>query len=131
MDRKSFAEILAGVKAENPNPRVQDFTNWEPQSLRDQSGHELRPLGSITPADARQLVLEGAVLAWDGCGCGDYPPAWIDPRVARTAADRGKPTLEQGNACRTHLDLWTDDCGDLVCMHGDVAWGFAYPTAPS
>lgn len=122
MEKKSFAEILAEVKDANPNPRGSDFSNREPEPLSDQAGHHLSLVGELRPASVRQLVLDGVPLAWDPCGCCDFPPLWIDPDRARAAAKKGKPVLREGNACATYLDLWRDACGDVVVAHGEVDW---------
>lgn len=120
---ETFAQIVARTRAEPPAPEVED-----PAAPRMPDGRRLVELrAAIDPAEARELVAAGALLAFEGCGCGGGPgcaPTWYDADERRRAAEvvpRVRAKRHPG-----WIDLWSpvDDPGaQVVYVHGEVLWG--------
>jgi hypothetical protein len=85
----------------------------------------------ITPADAAEQIRQGALLAFEGCGCGGSGAcsiSWIDAPMLRALRET-KPTFVKGYGSPTWIDLWSGDGVAVVFAHGDVEWGDALPIA--
>lgn len=123
---KSFAEIVAEAKAEPlPAREVRPGGYSRQGEFFDPSGHLLTKTGQLNPSEARALVLDGAQLAFEGCGCGGWSgclPDWTDSELSRQLAEASQPRLLKSDA-PTWLDLWENDAGQVVYAHGDVRWG--------
>ena len=96
-----------------------DFFSPEGELLR-------RTKARATPSEARKLVLLGARVAYEGCGCGgsgDCAPSWLDGEdVAKTAA-ASKPRFTDKYGSPTWIDVWRSSDDAIVFLHGDVRWG--------
>jgi hypothetical protein len=122
--KPTFADIVNEVLATPPAPidvRAGRF-NASGQFF-DPSGSVLtRVSSSISPADAARMVAEGALVVFEGCGCGGSAggcvPQWI-------AAEKlsGKPAFIKGFGSPTWIDSWSSDASRVVFVHGDVQWG--------
>lgn len=123
--RKSFAEIVAEVQAA-PGSGADDLTD-RTNTLRDPNGTVLeRTLPDATPQLAARLVREGALLAFEGCGCGGWagcPLVWID-EAGRSRAAQATPRF--GRHARrgwpSWIEVWEGSTATLVYVHGDVVW---------
>ena len=125
---KTFAEILAQAKSEPKAERV-----VRPGGLNaageffDLAGNLLTRLGEISPEQAQQLVADGALLAFEGCGCGGSAGCkaeWVDASV-RGGLARTSPRFVKGYGAPTWIDVWQGEDGYVVYAHGDVEWGDA------
>lgn len=129
-DEKTFAEIVAETLAE---PRPMGVPDLRPGSFNangeffDRDGHLLAQVGEVTPGEARKLVAQGALLAFEGCGCGGWAgcqPEWIEESV-RAELGASKPRFVRAYGSPTWIDLWRSEAGTVVFAHGDVEWGDA------
>lgn len=100
----------------------------------NQAGEFFSPTGTrlkqeraeLTPAQAQQLVADGALVAYEGCGCGGSggcTPTWASDQQLEQARIGSKPRYVKGFEAPTWIDLWTDDTTQVVFAHGDVEWG--------
>ena len=120
---ETFAQIVARTLAEPPRPEPED-----PSTPRLPDGRRLTEVRSaLTPGEARDLVAGGALLAFEGCGCGGGPgcePRWYDADERRRAT-----TVLPRIRAKTHpgwIDLWSpvdDAATHVVHVHGEVLWG--------
>jgi len=96
--------------------------------LFDPAGHLLTKATMITAVEARDLVLHGAQLAFEGCGCGGWAgctPIWIGADERLLLAAGSAPRIVNKHDFPTWIDLWRSDEGSVVYAHGDVEWGDA------
>lgn len=129
-NEKTFAEIVAEALAEErpvgvPMVRPGSF-NAEGEFF-DPEGHLLNRVGEVTPKEARAYVASGAMLAFEGCGCGGWAGCqaeWIEEAV-RAELGAMKPRFVKGYGSPTWIDLWRSEVGLVVFAHGDVEWGEA------
>jgi hypothetical protein len=126
---KPFADIVAELSAQ---PKVQrQVTPGEHNrqgDLFDPAGRLLTKAHEITTAEARESVLNGSQLAFEGCGCGGWSgcmPIWIGADERREIAARSKPRFVKKHGSPTWIELWHSDDGSVVYAHGDVEWGDA------
>jgi hypothetical protein len=80
----------------------------------------------LTPAEALRHVAGGALLAYEGCGCGGMAgcaPVWAEASELTELASGPKPRFVKGFGAPTWIDLWTDGTREVVFAHGDVEWG--------
>lgn len=85
-----------------------------------------RTKAQATPSEARKLVLLGARVAYEGCGCGGgggCTPSWLDREDAAKAAAATKPQFTGEYGSPTWIDVWKGDADTVVFLHGDVRWG--------
>lgn len=128
----TLAEIVEEVRA-TPRPpiAVRKGSFNSAGQLFDPAGAPLTPVKNpITPARAAELVAEGALVAFEGCGCGGFAggcqPEWADSEslTRLTAADN--PRFVKGYGSPTWIDEWSSDSSTVVFLHGDVEWGDEY-----
>lgn len=128
--RRSFADIVAEVRAEPiPAREVRPGEHSAAGELFDPDGAVLSRVGELSPGQARTYVRQGALLAWEGCGCGGWQgcqPTWYDDAARRILAERAAPRFRpRRHGAPTWIDLWQGDGGPVVYAHGDVVWGDA------
>jgi hypothetical protein len=97
----------------------------------DLDGEQLQRVKSeVTPAEAQRLVLAGAAVVIEECGCGGWAgcrPEWIaDDQLAQLRGGP-KPRFTGRHDAPTWIDAWANDVRTVVFAHGDVEWGT--PTA--
>lgn len=117
---ETFADTVARTRAEPPVPEPDD-----PDTPRLPSGERLvRVCHDLPPGEARDLVAGGALLAFEGCGCGGgrgCAPTWYDEHERRRAAAL-LPRV-RGRRAPSWIDLWTaPDDSVVVYAHGEVLW---------
>jgi len=92
----------------------------------DLSGNVLtRTSSDVTPKTARDLVDSGAVVAFEGCGCGGgngCGPEWFVGDVLDSLRGGPGPRFVKGYGSPTWIDVWTSDESRVVYAHGDVSW---------
>lgn len=126
-ERRTFADIVAEAAAEPPHVRVvRPGGHNDDGDFFDPAGNLLVRVREIASRTARELVRDGAQLAFEGCGCGGgvggCPTTWIAPALAMAAAEAASPRPVKGFGSPTWIDHWTGDGGDVVYVHGDVEW---------
>lgn len=130
--RQTFSEIVSEVVATPPAPRAganairPGFINGAGEFF-NRSGNLLALTSEVTPLEARQLVLEGADVAFEACGCGGAggcAPAWFD---AAEFVGQTRPRFVRGSGSPTWIDLWQSEGAKVVFLHGDVEWGEVVP----
>jgi hypothetical protein len=93
----------------------------------DLSGHVLTCTTSdVTPETAQALVDDGAVIAFEGCGCGGgngCGPEWFVDDALASVRGGSRPRFVRGYGSPTWIDVWTSDESTVVFAHGDVVWG--------
>ncbi|CAM5314203.1 hypothetical protein [Leifsonia shinshuensis] len=130
----TFAEIVAAVKlSADDSARSRAEKDARPGALGrdgalyDRQGLRMtRSIEELGPAEAADLVRDGAGVAFEGCGCGGATGCaieWAGPDEAITAARRGEPVFVRGHRAPTWIDLWQGDGARVVFLHGDVTWG--------
>lgn len=80
----------------------------------------------LTPAGAMDLVLAGARVVWDSCGClggcGDLE--WFDRAAGPGLVQSGPPVLRTRKGTPGELSYWRSADGrTLVLASYDVRWG--------
>lgn len=95
--------------------------------LFDPSGARLTLRTSeITPAQAADAVRDGAILAFESCGCGGgiggCEIEWFDFADHARGIPGGVPTFVNEYGSPTWIDLWSGE-RPVVFAHGDVKWG--------
>lgn len=128
--RKTFAEIVAETVATPTQESTKSFGIFDDAGdMWDPDGNRLHRIKSeITPARAREMVREGAQLAWEGCGCGGWrgcQPTWVSTAARLRLGEGSKPRFTNRYGSPTWIDLWDGDAGKVVFAHGDVEWGDA------
>lgn len=107
-------------------PRARDSEDvW--LRLSDPTGRAWREVEpTISPRRARELVADGALLAWDDCGsCGwGAPIDWLSPADALALAAGGEPVLRNDRRHAAELSAWISrDGAMLVLASMSVTWG--------
>ncbi len=124
---KSFAEIVAETRAEpRPKREVRPGSFNRAGEFFDPAGNLLTKAGQLTPAQATSWVRRGALVAWEGCGCGGWSgckPTWVDEDELHSLATGAKPRFTKRHGSPTWIDLWEGASGPIVFAHGDVEWG--------
>ena len=120
-DRTSFEDVVTGLRKARPIAALPDtvpFGQLPPTDLK----RVAYPIAvrALRPAQARELVADGAALAWDGCGCGAAQClTWFGSSDCDRLAASGKPLAGKGG-----LWLWSDADGDLaVLAESGNEWG--------
>lgn len=120
----TFSEIVDEERAK-PDPRLRQV---RPGHV-DVDGELVDPDGNlvvsvtaqITPKQARQLVDEGALVAFEECGgLGGCSPSWFAPEQVPAGV---RPRFVKGYGSPTWIDLWEGEESTVVFLHGDVEWG--------
>ncbi|MFT4265044.1 MAG: hypothetical protein QM572_16795 [Nocardioides sp.] len=123
---RTFAEIAAEAKAAPKHERTVRPGGFNVNGeLFDPSGHLLSRIGEVSPKRAQELVADGALVAFEGCGCGGSvgcETEWIEPGVLGILAS-SRPRFVKGHGSPTWIDLWEGDAGLALYAHGDVEWG--------
>lgn len=121
-----FANLVAEVRSQPPRERVvrPGGVNRDGDFF-DPDGRMLRLTAEeISPAAARTSVAGGAQVVFEACGCGggggDCVPDWID---TTGLTELPEPRFTDANRTPTWIDLWSSDQGEVVYLHGSVAWG--------
>lgn len=95
--------------------------------LFDPSGRPLLPQHEdITPKQAQELVRAGALVAYEGCGCGGWTgcqPEWLDSEALSRLRSAPQPKLVGGHGAPTWIDVWSSDLEQVIYLHGDLMWG--------
>lgn len=129
--KQTLAEIVAEVRAAPPEPVVvrPGAVNASGQFF-DPAGALLTSQRSIDPAQAAALVADGALVAFEGCGCGGFgggcQPEWADESARERLASAGSPRFVKGFGSPTWIDEWSSESSTVVFLHGDVKWGEEY-----
>jgi hypothetical protein len=80
---------------------------------------------AVGPAEAVQRVSDGALVAFEGCGCGGWAgcaPEWFTgDRLLRLRTGPG-PRFVRGHGAPTWIDVWASGAGEVVFAHGEVDW---------
>lgn len=78
----------------------------------------------LDPTAARRLVREGALVAWDPCGCGGACGlTWLDDEARRRLSDN-TPEVRPSKRYEGALVRWQDANGrDLLVVRGPIQWG--------
>jgi hypothetical protein len=134
--KKSFSEIAADIRVKADSdigrrggPPTRPGTFNLAGEFFDPTGVLLRLATSeITPDQAANAVRNGALLAFESCGCGGGPGGgckiqWFDSADLGRAKLHGEPTFVRGFGSPTWIDLWSGDDRQVVFAHGDVKWG--------
>lgn len=83
----------------------------------------------IAPARALEAVKDGALLAFEACGCGGGAGGcrieWFEPGDVVDAAGAAEPVFTDLHGSPTWIDLWSGPNRSVVFAHGDVRWGTA------
>ena len=134
--RPSLAEIAAELKgAADAEPRDDEeppTPGWftEAGQLIHLDGTPLTRERKITPKEAAVLVVAGADVAFEGCGCGGYvgcQPWWCDEEELAALKLVGKPRIINRSGSDTWIDLWTGNSRNVVLLNGDVKWDRIIP----
>lgn len=94
----------------------------------DPSGTVYRELARVVSgAHVVELVSQGALVAWDSCGCGGYCPVdWLDEAQRAALLAGGAPRIRVKNRPEASMSQWrADDGSSLVLLSGPVRWGTA------
>lgn len=78
----------------------------------------------LSPRRAYELVVAGAVVAFDDCGCDGFCGlAWADHDKLQRLVRHGPPRVRRKGKGFSSLEEWRTDSGDpLVVARGDVRW---------
>lgn len=124
--KPTFAQMLAEERSKPVSKPVirRGHFNLEGQFF-DPEGRLLEKVRSdITPKQAREAFDGGALVAFEGCGCGGQyggcSPEWIS---ADLLGDAKGPRFVKGYGSPTWIDEWAGEDVSVVFLHGDVAWG--------
>lgn len=128
----TFSEIVDEERAK-PDPRLRNVRpghfNHDGEFF-DPEGNLVMPVKSeITPNQARHHVEDGALVAFEGCGCGGMngcSPSWFRPDELPSGV---RPRFVKGYGSPTWIDLWEGEASTVVFLHGDVEWGDVLDTA--
>jgi hypothetical protein len=127
--KPTFAEIVDQVLATPPTPIVVRAGGF------NTSGQFFAPSGeqvvlkktSVSPSEAAELVAAGALVVFEGCGCGGSAggctPEWLDTEQVARIRVAGKPEFIRGYGSPTWIDYWIGESETVVFLHGDVKWG--------
>lgn len=126
--RPTFAQIVAAVEAA-PLPVVEPVVvtpgKFSGATLFDLAGNALAEVDgrALEPDEVRAAVLDGALVVWDDCGCGEYCNAliWPEPADLRREAARSAPRYRKQD--RARVTRWTGDGGDVLLVSGGYRWG--------
>lgn len=122
---RPFADVVREVReAEDGTPAPRELPG---RRLVDPAGRAWREVEEdLTEDRARELVRDGAGLAWDDCGSLGHgaPVDWVPRDEAAALAAAGPPVLRTGRHRSAGLSAWrTDDGAWLVLASMSVRWG--------
>jgi hypothetical protein len=121
--RPTFSELLDQEKSQVVEPQSPAFDEV------DDDGRGLVLVeNSISPERAHQLVLDGAVVAWDDCGSRGWSGnkvVWFDDADTRRLATAGPPTLRRKKNHRDAnlVEYRREDGRPVVIAEMSVRWG--------
>ena len=124
----TFREIVGEERSRPPVPRrpvVPGTFDLDGQLYGPSSDRLTKVRAEITPAQARSFVDAGALVAYEGCGCGGWHgcvPSWFRPDELPAGVP---PRFVKGLGSPTWIDRWESDVSVVVFLHGDVEWGDA------
>lgn len=127
--QQTFADIAEEAKSRPASPAGRNDARPgrfnAVNDLFDPAGNLLlRVAEKVSPAEALELVRAGALVAYEGCGCGGYPgcqPEWpaANQRAALRLAD--EPSFPT-SATPSWIDVWRGAGGPAIFVHGVVRW---------
>lgn len=121
--RPTFAEVVAEARAAVPAPPpAPPCPGWYDGEIVERDGTVwVRVERGISVAAAHRLVVAGARVVWDPCGCGGYcTPTWVD-RAGLVAMTARRPDVPRDRDAS--FDHYADQRhGVLVVVSGDVSW---------
>jgi len=134
----TFAELLKqptwseGDAQKSRKPAARPGGHNAAGELFDPSGRPLRLLHEdLTPDQAQEWVRSGALVAFEGCGCGGWTrcqPEWLSTDALSQLRSAPAPEFGRGHRAPTWIDVWSSDQSQIVVyLHGDVRWGDAAP----
>jgi hypothetical protein len=120
-EHTSFEDVVTGLRRARPIPALPDTVPFGQLPPTDPQ-RVAYPIAvrALRAAEARELVADGAALAWDCCGCGAAQCLrWFGSSDRDRLAAGGRPVAEKGD-----LWLWSNADGDLaVIAESDTEWG--------
>lgn len=95
--------------------------------LLDPEGRLLEHVAEgLTLDEAHGFVVGGALVAYDGCGCGGgCGLSWPDLADRKRLRADGPPRIPTKPFMHPQIDLWRGEGGDVVFVMGDLDWGNA------
>ncbi|WP_213815740.1 hypothetical protein [Glaciihabitans sp. dw_435] len=100
----------------------------EDGELFDHDGMPLMLWQTTTPHGAANFIADGALLAYELCGCGGFAgcqPVWVAPDVVSRIKPGSKPNLvDRPNTPEGWIDVWGNTNGTVVFLHGGIEWGW-------
>lgn len=119
--------MAAIVAEERTRPKVVDHRSVNlgrmnrDGNLCDPDGAILSKLdGDWTEEDALAAVRSGALVAFEGCGCGSgCTPEWFNADELAHVAEPPQPT--RGDA-PSWIEIWHSPARQVVFVHGDFTW---------
>lgn len=125
--RKSFADEVRELR-QQPRPRPVDVPmhlDFSADRFRGPGGVIWERIGDVLePSVARQLVLDGALVAWDPCGCGGgCGLTWLDDD-ARQRLGQATPDVRPSKRYEGALVRWQNaEDRNLLVVQWPVQWG--------
>jgi len=125
-EHQSFAEMVEEVKTAPANlVAADDSRRSGGDTIVDPDGRRyLRVAREVSSSRAQELAANGAMVAWDRCGCGGFCGlTWYDrDAVARMVAS-GPPRIRHKKRKRGKISEWHAAHGtDLLLAEGSVCW---------
>lgn len=131
-DRPTFAEMVRQPTwseqeaSTTGRHAVRPGTYNQAGELFDPEGAPLRKVrDDVTADDARRLLVEGARLVHESCGCGGHggcPPRWFEAtEVSAVLADERAAWVHDEDE-GGWADVWAGAAGEVVYAHGEIAW---------
>lgn len=125
---RSRANTMAAIVAEErTRPKLADRRSVSPGRMNrdgdlcDPGGTTLTKLeGDWTEEDALAAVRSGALVAFEGCGCGyGCTPEWFD---AQELDEVTEPPLSIRGDAPSWIEIWHSPGRQVVFVHGDFTW---------
>lgn len=81
----------------------------------------------VSLVDAQTFVDDGAIVAFEPCGCGGggrtgCTAEWFADEAVASIRGGSGPAVTRGKA-PTWIDVWKNEATTVVYAHGDVEWG--------
>jgi hypothetical protein len=120
--RQTFAEIVADVESSPPAPPPRPGRHLD--RMIDPSGVSYGLVDDISPERALELARDGALVAWDPCGCGGGCGfEWYSPDDVQAMVASGRPTIRRKHPV-AGIDEWRSaDDAVLLVVNECVTWG--------
>lgn len=99
--------------------------NLSDDFLRGRDGVGWTRVGDVLdPTQAQRLVQDGAVVAWDPCGCGGACGlTWLDNAACERLA-RSAPQVRPSKRYAGAVTQWRNERGGtLLLVQGGIRWG--------